>query len=434
MNFICTFLILYCLGPLVGLGSFFGDWSPVISQSFVGTPAARAGVAPGDRFVEVDGKAVGTFLEAYHAIGKHPGTPFELTWTDRAGNRQSKEVIPNLLVGNETYGVDESGELTLKSSAKQKDLKDLKVEGISRDQLVELAREKVGDKEEPSSYEVKLEGQESVTVFELPKPERYRGPRGQVGVQFGVNDIHFEKDLKGVVSEIQDGSLASTMGIQPGDQILAVAGLRVFGGNPEVRYFGYGSRVDEALRVASSIEEIETLDISVLRNGEPKYLELPKPEGPLSLESFGLKLEPITTSDILAEPFRMIGSTLYQPVFIFKLWMSSRVSAGEIAQNLQGPVGIMQLLFNLSDNGILQFLFFVALLNAAIGAFNLLPFPALDGSRLVFLVIEGIRGKPVDPDKEAKIHMLGLMILLSFVVIVSVGDIRRLFSSNIFVL
>jgi len=94
----------------------------------------------------------------------------------------------------------------------------------------------------------------------------------------------------------------------------------------------------------------------------------------------------------------------------------------------------MQILFLLSDNGIAQFLYFVALLNAAIGAFNLLPFPALDGSRLVFLIIAGLRGKPLDPDKEARIHLAGLMVLLGFVVIVTFGDIKRLFSADIFVL
>ena len=148
----------------------------------------------------------------------------------------------------------------------------------------------------------------------------------------------------------------------------------------------------------------------------------------------GLTLPPLTPGDLVKAPFSMIGQMLTMPFFILKAWLSQQYTGSEIVSNLQGPVGIMQILFLLSDNGIAQFLYFVALLNAAIGAFNLLPFPALDGSRLVFLIIAGLRGKPLDPDKEARIHLAGLMVLLGFVVIVTFGDIKRLFSADIFVL
>ena len=106
----------------------------------------------------------------------------------------------------------------------------------------------------------------------------------------------------------------------------------------------------------------------------------------------GITLQPLTTGDLVKAPFSMIGQMLTMPFFILKAWLSQQYTGSEIVSNLQGPVGIMQILFLLSDNGIAQFLYFVALLNAAIGAFNLLPFPALDGSRLVFLIIAGLRG------------------------------------------
>ena len=58
---------------------------------------------------------------------------------------------------------------------------------------------------------------------------------------------------------------------------------------------------------------------------------------------------------------------------------------------------------------------------------NLLPLPALDGGRLVFLIIEAIRGKKVDPDKEGMVHFIGLMLLMLLMVVVMFNDIRKIF-------
>ena len=62
-----------------------------------------------------------------------------------------------------------------------------------------------------------------------------------------------------------------------------------------------------------------------------------------------------------------------------------------------------------------------------LGVMNLLPLPALDGGRLVFLIIEAIRGKRVDPNKEAYVHFFGIILLLGFMVLVMFNDITRIF-------
>ena len=67
------------------------------------------------------------------------------------------------------------------------------------------------------------------------------------------------------------------------------------------------------------------------------------------------------------------------------------------------------------------------LLSANLGVFNLLPIPALDGGRLVFLVIEALRGKPVPPDKEGMVHTVGFVLLMLLMVVVLYNDIARLF-------
>ena len=64
---------------------------------------------------------------------------------------------------------------------------------------------------------------------------------------------------------------------------------------------------------------------------------------------------------------------------------------------------------------------------ANLGVMNLLPLPALDGGRLVFLIVEAIRGKKVDPDKEGMVHFIGLMLLMLLMVVVMFNDIRKIF-------
>ena len=58
---------------------------------------------------------------------------------------------------------------------------------------------------------------------------------------------------------------------------------------------------------------------------------------------------------------------------------------------------------------------------------NLLPIPALDGGRLVFLIIELIRGKRIDPEKEGMVHFVGLMLLMLLMVVVMFNDVRKIF-------
>ena len=68
-----------------------------------------------------------------------------------------------------------------------------------------------------------------------------------------------------------------------------------------------------------------------------------------------------------------------------------------------------------------------AFITINIGLFNLLPLPALDGGRLVFLIIEAIRRKPVPPEKEGIVHFAGLALLLVLMVVVTVSDIIKIF-------
>ena len=66
------------------------------------------------------------------------------------------------------------------------------------------------------------------------------------------------------------------------------------------------------------------------------------------------------------------------------------------------------------------------LISANLGLMNLLPLPALDGGRFIFLLIEAVRGKPVPPEKEGIIHLVGFALLIILVLLLTISDVRRL--------
>ncbi|MHB8508770.1 MAG: M50 family metallopeptidase [Candidatus Dormibacteria bacterium] len=90
-----------------------------------------------------------------------------------------------------------------------------------------------------------------------------------------------------------------------------------------------------------------------------------------------------------------------------------------------GPVGILRATAAAAQEGVIALAGFTAFLSVNLGILNLLPIPALDGGRLAFLLVEAVRGKPIDPSKEQRVHFVGLVVLLSFVLFVSYNDFIR---------
>lgn len=94
---------------------------------------------------------------------------------------------------------------------------------------------------------------------------------------------------------------------------------------------------------------------------------------------------------------------------------------------LAGPVGIYTATDEVVQTGILNFFMWTAMLSINLGIVNLLPLPALDGGRLMFLGYEAIRGKPLDPQKEGIFHFIGFALLMLLMIAVTWNDIERLF-------
>lgn len=161
----------------------------------------------------------------------------------------------------------------------------------------------------------------------------------------------------------------------------------------------------------------------------------------------GEKIEKTITPELNKEENRLMIGIAQQPVLepqgFFKsisLGVTHTIQlaglmiagiAGMFAQpdaaDLAGPVGIVNIIGEAAQIGLYPLIQFAAILSINLGILNLLPIPALDGSRLIFLAIEGLRGRPIDPAKENIVHLVGFGFLLLLMVVVTYNDISKLF-------
>jgi regulator of sigma E protease len=109
-------------------------------------------------------------------------------------------------------------------------------------------------------------------------------------------------------------------------------------------------------------------------------------------------------------------------VFLHGLWdMAMR----RVQPDLEGPIGITKKIAKAADLGMLEFLGILVMLSTYLGLFNLLPLPALDGARAVFLGVESIMRRRVNPRIEAAVHTAGFVLLLGVLIVVSFKDVFK---------
>jgi regulator of sigma E protease len=215
-----------------------------------------------------------------------------------------------------------------------------------------------------------------------------------------------------VVSRVEAGYPAARAGIRPGDRVLSVDGRLV--------------RDWTQLHQAISPRAGRPVTVVVERGGRDLTLRMtpvPAPDG-----SGGL----IGISPVMlvrrAGPLSALWKGVVWTWEIVAGWfvaLAGLLRGGGHAQ-LLGPVGIGQQIGVAAQNGLPNLLLFVAALSANLGLINLLPIPALDGSRLVFLAVEGVRGRPVDPEKEGFVHLVGFALIVVLTVLVTYHDLIRL--------
>jgi RIP metalloprotease RseP len=100
------------------------------------------------------------------------------------------------------------------------------------------------------------------------------------------------------------------------------------------------------------------------------------------------------------------------------------------AAGVSGVIGMERAASEVQDLGWSPYLHLVAMISIALGVFNLLPIPALDGGRAVFILAEMVRGRPVDPEREALVHFTGFAVLMVLMVFVAYHDIANIVSGK----
>jgi len=222
-----------------------------------------------------------------------------------------------------------------------------------------------------------------------------------------------------VTSVTEDGGCANS-GIQPGDLIKKVDGHRVYLYND--------------MLIRSYLSTGESVEFVYERDGQTyKTMVTPKYSA-----SEGRYLYGLTGGEyVKAEGFDCIKYAYYEMHYAIDSTYSSIVGlfTGQTNKDdVSGPLGVAEVIDttyeNTKDYGastvVVNMVYLALLLSVNLGIINLLPLPALDGGRLVFLIVEVVRGKPVPQDKEGMVHIIGMILFLILAVLVFFNDIAKL--------
>ena len=226
-----------------------------------------------------------------------------------------------------------------------------------------------------------------------------------------------EKQEVTIIEALPD-SPADRAGIQPGDAILRVgpnevadlAQTRQFIADQGTQKFTLLIRRngDEQFvtLAAEYLEEAgrEAIGVSLVDTGEVRYPPLQAIQGGVILTGVYTKAVVLTFVDLFRE--LLAGKT-------------------DTAEHISGPVGIAVTTGHIAQQGFVALLNFTAILSINLAVVNFLPIPALDGGRAVFLIVEGLRRKPMNRHIEAIIHNISFLILIGLILLVTVRDIGR---------
>jgi regulator of sigma E protease len=224
-----------------------------------------------------------------------------------------------------------------------------------------------------------------------------------------------------IVNTVVPGTPAAQAGLKPGDVILRIDNHQIENTNDLQTYVRAQAGQEVALVVRRDDHVLPT-PIKLIPRTDP-----PTNEGPLGI---GIEMP----ADVVRYPWYESVPLGFQYAFqIMGLMIDqlSKMLRGLIAPELAGPVGIASLTEQAAQTGLENVIYLAALLSVNLALINLLPFPALDGGRLLFIAIELLRGgRRVDPAKERFVHLIGMAVLLSLMLVISFFDVQRLLSGH----
>lgn len=232
-----------------------------------------------------------------------------------------------------------------------------------------------------------------------------------IGLFFGSTS------MKPVITTAEKGYPAYEAGISAGDVVKEINGHKISYVDDITLYLAVSDPTkNTTIKVEKENGSIETYKfkpMKVKENGQEVYRY-----------GIGMKQE---------KQHGFVNALVYtgkKTASIFKqmaITVSYLFTGGIKLSQLSGPVGIYSVVGEQSKAGIASILYLVAFLSINVGFINLLPLPAFDGGHILFIIIEKIKGSPVDPELEGKIHTVGLILLMLLMVVVTINDILRLF-------
>ena len=223
--------------------------------------------------------------------------------------------------------------------------------------------------------------------------------------------------MKPVVSEVEKNYPAYKAGLEEKDVITRINNHKISTSDDIALYFAIADPVKGSkVQVRKENGDLKAYKII------PKKV---KEQGQISYR-YGISVKQDKTRGII----NSIVYTYKKTCSIFKQMMvtvGSLFTGGIKLTQLSGPVGIYSVVGSQSKTGLSNILYLVAFLSINVGFINLIPLPAFDGGHILFIIIEKIKGSPVDPETENKIHTIGLFLLMLLMVFITFNDILRLF-------
>lgn len=222
------------------------------------------------------------------------------------------------------------------------------------------------------------------------------------------------------ISSVTEGGAFEKAGLKSGDIIKSVNGTEI----------ANGSELSEIMNTVN--QDGNDVSFVVERDGEIQEFNVT----PVEYETYTLGFNAAFDEDG-GSPLDVIKYSFVE----VKYWIVTTIASlgqlvtGKLSMNdVSGPVGIVNVVGSAIDQTkslgimavVMQVLYMSVLLSANLGVMNLLPLPALDGGRLVFILIEAVRGKPIDREKEGFVHFAGLVVLMLFMVFVMYNDILKI--------
>ena len=218
-----------------------------------------------------------------------------------------------------------------------------------------------------------------------------------------------------IITEVTEDSPASEAGMQNGDLVTKIDGKTIPSWDELV------SIVQENAGNPLPFEVIrgdETLEFTIT----PEVSE----ESPEKIGVIGVLYQSPFEKDFLGSFVYGAEQTIFWFQEIFRL-LGMLVTGQFTIDALSGPVGIYKTTEEVAKYGIFTLMSWAGMLSINLGIMNLLPLPALDGGRLMFFILEAVRGKPVDRQKEGMVHFVGIMLLMLLMIVVTWNDIQKFF-------